>query len=65
MAKINGRLIYTIPKWRIAVAKCIIWPIAWAYAFDLLSDANLDKITARLARFVCGDIRKNSRMEWE
>ena len=64
MAKIKGRLIYTIPSWRVAVARCVIWPVSWAYAFDLLSDERLDRIAKRIARFVCGDIRKNSRFEW-
>ena len=63
MAKV-GRLIYTIPKWRIRAARALIWCICWLYVFNLMSEDRLDGIIARLAHwFVIGGAV--SRVEWD
>lgn len=65
MARTSGKLVYTIPRWREQIAKCVIWPISVAYAIGLVSDNLLDRIIEKLTRFAVGNIRKNSRIEWE
>ena len=63
MAKINGRLIVSVPKWRIKAGTALVWCVGWLYAFDLMSEDRLDRIIARVAHWavIGGAV---SRAEW-
>ena len=64
MARIDGRLIVSVSKWRIRAATAFVWCIGWLYAFDLMSEDRLDGIIARLAHWavIGGAV---SRVEWD
>ena len=64
MAKIDGRLVVSVSKWRIRAASTLIWCIGWLYAFKLMSEDRLDGIIARVAHWaVIGGVV--SRVEWD
>lgn len=64
MTRVIGRMVYTMPKWRMKVAAFVIYPVAWAYALGLISEARIDRFTDVLAKWVCGNVGKCTRIEW-
>ena len=64
MARIGGRLVVSVSKWRIKSARALVWCIGWLYAFDLMSEDRLDGIIARVTHWaVIGGLV--SRVEWD
>lgn len=64
MARIDGKLIVKVTRWKIALARVAFQPIALWYAIGLISDSRVDRIASALAHWACKNAAV-ARVEWE